>query len=66
MNLQALANNWNAPFADGEAVLKKWLDKYAGDQKIMKEYLIRGTDANGNVLITVRYAIEISYSIFGF
>lgn len=54
MSLQVIANNWNAPFTDGEAVLKKWLEKYAGDQKIVKEYLVRGTDANGNVLISVQ------------
>lgn len=48
-----IANNWNATFKDGEAVLEKWLDKYADDRKIVKEYLIRGMDTNGNVCITV-------------
>lgn len=48
-----IANNWNAKFKDGEAVLQTWLAKYADDRKIVKEYLVRGLDANGNVHISV-------------
>lgn len=55
-----IANNWNVPFNDGEAVLEKWLDKFAGDETIVKEYLIRGLDVNGNAFISVSRVPPVS------
>ncbi|XP_031622883.1 DNA polymerase delta subunit 3 [Contarinia nasturtii] len=53
VSLVTISNNWNVPNKDGEIILEKWLKTYSGDRKIAKEYLIRGVDLNGNVIITV-------------
>lgn len=50
-----ISNNFNVPNKDSEAVLGKWIKNYSGDKKITKEYLIRGTDLNGNSIITVSF-----------
>lgn len=48
-----ISNNWNIPNKNSEVILEKWLKNYQGDRNIVKEYLIRGTDSNGNVIITI-------------
>lgn len=50
-----ISNNFNVPNKDSETVLGKWIKNYSGDKKIAKEYLIRGTDLNGNSIITVSF-----------
>lgn len=53
VTLTYISNNWSTLSKNAENVLKKWVEKYTGDKSIAKEYLIRGTDANGNSIITV-------------
>ncbi|XP_055304890.1 uncharacterized protein LOC129569757 [Sitodiplosis mosellana] len=48
-----ISNTWNIPNKDGEVILEKWLKNYTDDRSIVKEYLIRGNDTNGNAIITV-------------
>lgn len=48
-----ISNTWNVPGIKGEVILEKWLKNYSGDRSIVKEYLIRGDDTNGNSIITV-------------
>lgn len=53
VSLANISNNWNVPNKDAEIILEKWLKNYSDDRAIVKEYLIRGADSNGNSIITV-------------
>lgn len=48
-----ISNTWNVPNKDGVVILEKWVKNYTGERAIAKEYLIRGSDTNGNSVITV-------------
>lgn len=63
MTLKEVSNNWNVSLKDSEIVLNKWLSTYKGDRRIVKEYLIRGTDLNGNCVISVcNGSIQIKFN----
>lgn len=53
VTLKQISNNWNVSLKDSETVLNKWLTAYKNDRPIVKEFLIRGTDLNGNCVISV-------------
>lgn len=54
-----ISNNWNISFMESESILQKWLAGYKGDKKILKDYLIRGVDLNGNCVITVSFRLQV-------
>lgn len=55
ITITLISDKWNIPNKDSEIILEKWLNgHYNGDkQQILKEFLIRGEDSKGNLIITV-------------
>lgn len=51
-----ISNTWSLDSKQALEVLEKWLGEQKGQKKLSMEYVVRGTDKNGNVFITLANA----------